>query len=148
MLSALYVGAVLLLLPSPTPTSALVEHGPWLEYRLSPKSRELLEGKGTSAGIVNPTAIERPTEPWSSDPIVVTGANGHTFDLPARTTKEQAAAFTEDYNAVLADEASAQRRANLKSQAFALLGPPLFLLLLGLAISWVRRGFRGNEGAP
>lgn len=78
----------------------------------------------------------------STRAIQLTAPNGQIFRVPASATPEQVAHLQRDLSTILNKDLSSRRSTILWLAAVTLFAPPVFLLLLGLAVGWVRRGFK------
>ena len=160
VLSVAHVALVALFFANSWPAPERVAHGPWMEYRLSPSSAALLAkhapsmeslemdlidadriGDSARAHQLARQIIVARQNPSSLAPVTYRARNGHSFEFPPGTTDKETAEFAADYDRVLhAEVAEAVVKAKRELLAAAFI-PPLFLLLFGLSVSWVRRGF-------
>lgn len=159
-LSGFYVAILAIVSAANWPSIRDITHGPWLTYRLTASSQDLLRQPISIAGLEAALVaahragntdearryahqiLEARSNSWQHDPIVVIGPNGHSFDLPASASRKAIADFEQDYQRVLRQEVEGRRTKILRE--FFIVGavPPFFLLLVGTTCGWVLRGFR------
>lgn len=167
VLTAIYGAVVTIAFVSMWPSVTNIPHGPWLEYRMSTESRQLLQRRSPLLADLMEALrqadkvgdVERATvlaqeiraareKPWTLDPIVVKVPNGHSFNLPADSTEEEVAAFTRDYMRIINAEAANRHIKTVKALGLLLIGPPGLLLILGLLVVWKWRGFQRDRVTP
>lgn len=148
------------------PTVENTEHGAWHVYRLSLESQDLIRTPhltmadleqelrtAHSAGEVDrarKAALkirEVREQPWLLNPRIVTGPNGHIFKLPAHATDEQVAFLSYEYASIIQEGVTRERGEIVRFGLVFSLAPPLLLLVIGLSVAWVRRGFKQTRAS-
>ena len=160
VISVAYVALVVFLFANTWPSIERISHGPWLEYRLQPSSMALVnapvpsmegliaelrdadrDGDVPRAQELARRIVAARDNPALLAPVVYKARNGHSFNLPPGTTAQQVNALSQDYERVLVGELEASTQKTTRELLAAAAIPPLLLLLVGLAFTWVRRGF-------
>lgn len=142
-----------------------VSHGPWLNYRMSADSRNLLTQSPKSLEELKndlreavaernelraeslTTAIEELEQnSWKLEARrIVEMPNGHRFELPGYISEKQVERFKADYSEVLMQEVAERKERIFSVGLLASIIPPLLILSIGLAFIWIRRGFRESR---
>jgi len=116
------------------PRAQQLPHNPQFLSKLSHEAASILFGSDAQAQPARDALV------WSQIPMVVRMPNGMRLKFPAPTTHEQAALVASEYHQLLDVEAGEQRGPYLLHM-LAIWLAPFLLLVAGLAIKLVWRGY-------
>ena len=84
----------------------------------------------------------------SPDEMPLRLPNGFIFKLAGHLTDEQRSTVQREYTRVLQNALPGLQRESIQTAVLAWLVPSILVLLLGLAVRWIYKGFKRGNSAP
>ncbi len=153
VLSGLYGGFVVIYTWNTFPTLATMPHEDTYLSLMSREAQDIVSIPAKPREVKSESKAEPPLMQFAilkppPDEIPLRLPNGFTFNLAGHLTDEQRNTVQREYTRVLQNALPALQRESIQTALLAWLIPSVLVLLLGLAVRWIYKGFKRGNSAP